>query len=356
MKAILRTIPVILLGLAVGCGELPTDAPAADAALLAKGGNKPPKDPPGGGDGSVADPAIAFVHDGTLRVMNADGSMNTALVDGVSRGVSWSPSATRIAFAPGGSGSTNTIMIADLALANGVPIVTGTTDLVLPHPGTPAWSPLGDLIAYAGGCDPGEPDGTCGEWGYLNHLRVVPAAGGEAHTLYEAPGCADPWACLISGTPAWSPDGSQIAFVEGRGEWWSVHALRVVDVASAPTQVSQTLIAPGQLASICDPDWSPDGSRIAFWGHEASTSPTTLFVLDLATGTWMNVGLEAATHCADVSWSPDGTQWVVDTGDAVRLVDVASGQVIPRSKSKLASGVSPDWRSCEAGEGCGLAP
>ena len=350
MKVTPRTLSIVLLAAAFGCHDVPTESTRnPDDALFGKGG-KPPK------EALAADPAIAYVGGGTLYVMNDNGSANTALIDGVSRGVSWSPDATRIAFAPGGLGSANTIMIADLALANGVPIVSVTTDLSIPHPGAPAWSPLGDLIAYAGGCDPGEPDGTCPQpGGYLHHLRAVPAAGGDAFTIYEAPGC-DPWDCLISGTPAWSPDGSQLAFVEGRGEWWSVHALRVVDVASAPTQASQALIGPGELAFVCDPDWSPDGTRIAFWGHETGNAPTTLFVFELASGTWTNVGLEASAHCAGVSWSPDGTRWVVDTGDAIRLVDVASGQVIPRAKSKLAWGYGPDWRPCEAGEGCGLAP
>lgn len=360
MKAILRRLPIALLAVLFGCHEVPTEnAGSSTEALFGKGGNKPPKDPPGGG--GSADPAIAFVDDGTLHVMNADGSMKTALVDGVSRGVSWSPDATRIAYGPGGTGYHETIVVAELSLIDGIPTVTAQLDLELPHPSAPVWSPLGDLIAYGGSCDPGEPDGTCGDWGHGNHLRAVPAAGGEAFTMYEAPGCADPWACLIDGRPTWSPDGSRIAFVEARGPYLSTKSLRAVDVADTPTQVSQALIEPGEIATICNPDWSPDGSKIAFWGHETSASPTNLFVFDLATGARTNLGLEARRHCADVSWSPDGTKWVVDTGDAIRIVDADAtspqyGQVIPRSKSKLSWGYSPDWRPCEAGPGCGLTP
>lgn len=360
MRAIRYSLAFFLLAFFVGCDRVPTDArDTADAALFAKGGNKPPQDPPGDGG---ADPAIAFGASGTLHVMNADGSMTTALVDGVGHGFSWSPDGKSLAYGPGGLGSHETIVVAELTLSNGVPVVAGLTDLGLPHPGAPSWSPVGDLLAYAGGCDPGEPDGSCPPAGYTNHLRAVPSGGGTAFTIYQAPGCSDPWDCLISGVPTWSPDGSRIAFVEVR-DGWTVHALRVVDVADAPTQVSQALIGPGALAYICSPDWSPDGSRIAFWGHETSSDAANLFVFDVAAGTSTNVGLTSpgGNFCEDLSWSPDGTRWVVRQSGAIRIVDADPsspkyGQVIPRSKSKLAWGYSPDWRRCEAGTGCGLAP
>ena len=347
-------VPIVLLGLLVGCHDLPTeDASNSEEILFGRGGNKPPKDPPGGGS---ADPAIAFVDDGTLMVMNADGSEKTSLVDGVSRGVSWSPYGNRVAYSAG------TIAVAELSLSNGVPVVANVVDLNLPHPGAPAWSPLGDLIAYAGGCDPGEPDGTCPPEGYLNHLRAVPATGGAAFTMYEAPDCPNPWDCLISGGPTWKSDGSQIAFVEARGDGWNVHSLQVVDVAAAPTQVSQPLIGPGELAFICNPAWSPDDSTIAFWGRETSSGVASLFVFDVAAGASTNLGLTSRYGCEDLSWSPDGTRWVVSLDGAIRIVDAdpgspTYGQVIPRSKSKLAVGYGPDWRRCEAGTtGCGLAP
>ena len=359
MRPTLRILLFVLLGSFVGCQEMPTDAPeSADEAVFARGGNKPPKDPPTGG---TADPAIAFGYGDILMVMDEDGSHRTELIEGVGRGVSWSPNGRSIAYGPGGAGWSSTIVVADLALSNGIPVVVGSRDLNVPHPHSPSWSPLGDLIAYGGGCDPGEGDGTCPPDGFMNHIRAVPASGGTAFTIYETPDCVDPYDCRISSTPAWHPDGDQIAFVEAR-DGWTVHALRLVDVGGAPTQVSQALIDPGALSFICNPDWSPDGSRIAFWGRETEGGGANLFVYDVADDMWTNLGLTSNRGCEELSWSPDGTRWVVRQDGAIRIVDAdpnssSYGQVIPRKKSKLAFGNYPAWRPCETGsDGCGLAP
>ena len=355
MRPTLRILMFVLLGSFVGCQEMPTDAPeSADEALFARGGNKPPT-------GGTADPAIAFGYGDILMVMDEDGSHRTELIEGVGRGVSWSPNGRSIAYGPGGLGWSSTIVVADLALSNGIPVVVGSTDLLVPHPGAPSWSPLGDLIAYAGGCDPGEPDGTCPADGFINHLRAVSAAGGPAFTIYQTPDCVGPYDCIISSTPTWSPDGGQIAFVEAR-DGWTVHALRVVDVGSAPTQVSQALIVPGTLEFICNPDWSPDGTRIAFWGRENGNNAPNLFVYYVGNNTRTKLDLTSNHGCEDVSWSPDGTRWIVSQDGGIRIVDAVPnsssyGQVIPRKNSKLAFGGYPAWRPCETGlDGCGLAP
>ena len=116
------------------------------------------------------------------------------------------------------------------------------------------------------------------------------------------------------------------------------------------------------LAMICNPDWSPDGSRIAFWGRETVNGGANLFVYDIAADVWTNLGLTSNHGCEGLSWSPDGTRWVVNQDDGIRIVDAdpnssSYGQVIPRKNSKLAFGGYPAWRPCETGsDGCGLAP
>ena len=359
MRPSYRAVLILLVGAFVSCDALPTEGlEEGGEAVFAKGGNKPPKDPPGGG--GSADPAIAFLEGNTLTVMNEDGSQKTALIEGVSRDVSWSPDGRSIAYSLYDGGGFGTILIADLGLSSGSPVVSGTRDLQVPHTHSPSWSPLGDVIAFPGACDPGEPDGTCSPDGYLNHVRAVPAAGGPAYTIYETSNCSDPWDCLIRWV-TWSSDGTRIAFVEMTDQW-TVAALRVVDVASAPTSDSQVLIGPGALAEICKPDWSPDGSRIAFWGHETANSGASLYDYDLATDTWTALDLTSRYNCEDLSWSPDGTRWVVDLNGAIKIVDAdrgssTYGQVVPNRKSKLSSGYSPDWRPCEAGSAnCGLSP
>jgi Tol biopolymer transport system component len=62
--------------------------------------------------------------------------------------------------------------------------------------------------------------------------------------------------------PTWSPDGSQIAYFDGMGDWG--HRLRVMDSDGTDSRVvvenSETLVA-GHVEGL---EWSPDGSELAF--------------------------------------------------------------------------------------------
>ena len=100
----------------------------------------------------------------------------------------------------------------------------------------PAWSPDGTRIAFAS-----TRDGRYELW-------AVGAAGGEPSRLVDAPGRQ--WA------PAWSPDGKRLAFtgvVDGATDVW---------VATLDTGASRRLTTAPAFDG--RPDWSPDGRRLAF--------------------------------------------------------------------------------------------
>ncbi|HEX6314990.1 MAG TPA: hypothetical protein VFZ73_09030, partial [Gemmatimonadaceae bacterium] len=75
---------------------------------------------------------------------------------------------------------------------------------------------------------------------------------------------------LVDGThPAWSPDGSQIAFVKASVGGFGIHVMladgsnvRQLTSPNDPAQCSE-----GASASDWAPDWSPDGQKILFERH-----------------------------------------------------------------------------------------
>lgn len=101
----------------------------------------------------------------------------------------------------------------------------------------PAWSPDGSKIAYAAT--------RSGNW----DIYVVNADGSNVTRLTTDP--------AIDDSPDWSPDGKQIVFSSTRGDGW--RDIYVMDVDG--TNVKRLTRDP---PSDFHPAWSPDGRKIAF--------------------------------------------------------------------------------------------
>jgi len=291
------------------------------------GGGKP-------GSGTTADPAIAFSAPtscrdggGGLWVINADGSNRSDLRDCDSplgpNGwlAAWSPNGKSIAYY---DVALNELRVIDVALdAQGHPIGQNLRLLVSTgDAATPAWSPLGDVIAYS----------------FAGSIYTVPASGGAPMAVCSACG----------NDPTWSPDGSTVAF---RSPNSSAAALRTVALG---TGVIQTLIPEGNFERIDQPDWSRSGDRIAFDGTPLGGGPRGTYVLDVATGAYSlltDLGYPA-------SWSPDDEELVVKNhgggyGGAGGLVVNSTSGALIRPIGKRTSMSWPDWRRCSPGPGCG---
>ena len=115
--------------------------------------------------------------------------------------------------------------------------------------------------------------------------------------------------------PAWSPDGTQIAFaVESplgqQGIW----------VMTANGQNRK------QLTNGADtnPAWSPDGTEIAFQRSDAFTHMDSVLTVPVAGGTPTDLTEDPLSDYLDPAWSPNGN-WILlssDRGDDVSQLDL----------------------------------
>jgi Tol biopolymer transport system component len=117
--------------------------------------------------------------------------------------------------------------------------------------------------------------------------------------------------------PDWSPDGTQIAFgsfLEGRQ---SIH------VMNADGSAERRLSPGGYETDDAEPAWSPDGTQVAFASTRPFNGAWHIWVVN-ADGT----GLRQLTGAFSTSpaWSPDGTRIAyVSAGGGISVVDVEGG-------------------------------
>jgi dipeptidyl aminopeptidase/acylaminoacyl peptidase len=110
-------------------------------------------------------------------------------------------------------------------------------------PGSPALSPDGTQVAFT------VKRLDRKENRYLSHLWLVPARGGRARALTRGQ--------VLDASPVWSPDGTQLAFVSDRGGVPNLWVLPLAGGEPAPV----TSLGGGPVQS---PAWSPSGKDILF--------------------------------------------------------------------------------------------
>ncbi len=163
----------------------------------------------------------------------------------------------------------------------------------------PAWSPDGSSIAFETNRAP------AGIW-------IVNAVGSNLRPLVTEPDF------LAAGQPAWSPNGSSLAF---RAEVKDSLGIFILVIMIADADGSHVHRLTTNAGNVEWPSWSPDGTTIAF-DATADFSSQNIFVIN-TDGTaqhQLTSGLDTQPR-----WSPDGRQIAftgVDTGDPHGLAQV----------------------------------
>lgn len=167
----------------------------------------------------------------------------------------------------------------------------------------PAWSPDGSTIAFWRA-----PRGSAGAPG----IYTIPAAGGEPRLLLQTD--------LSIWSISWSPRGDRVAFVGVTPVDGSAldMPMAVYTVAADGTDLRQ-LTSHGQVMEVA---WAPDGTTLAITRQYAlgeSRIGQDISVLDLATGEERRLTSDGAAWRP--SWSPDGTQIAFTSSQDRRLHD-----------------------------------
>jgi hypothetical protein len=189
----------------------------------------------------------------------------------------------------------------------------------------PAWSPDGTRIAFS---------------------RGIPDAGGFRIWAVDADGTNPTQVTSDAGSsgdfaPAWRPDGTRIAYTRV-GPSSDIYT---VDPSGGGTEVGYVVTNRTEN----HPSWSPDGSAIAFTTNVADGNGNEVYRQVGAAGTPTPVGSSPADD-NNPSWSPDGTRiaFTSNRTGSDQIWTVGSSGV-EQAPVNVAAGNQPDWGVRPAG-------
>jgi TolB protein len=259
---------------------------------------------------SDSDPDVLSSSDTEIYVVSPDGSglkrlTNNFEGDGDS---SWSPDGSKLADVTLEGG----LFVLHLDGSRPVRLADGV------NAGPPGWSPNGAKLAFSRG----------------GKLWIVRSDGGNlVHVSVKG---------VEAFAPVWSHDGKTIAFLGFRGRQERGTQRSGVYVMNPKSGATTLLLASSTFPTFGDPAWSPNGSKIAF---QRNPPRPGLFVIN-ADGS----GVRRLTHGLDyeAQWSPDGEKIAFaryrhefDAGGTLYLADVSTGSLFAPASDLRAS--EPTW-------------
>jgi Tol biopolymer transport system component/DNA-binding winged helix-turn-helix (wHTH) protein len=152
----------------------------------------------------------------------------------------------------------------------------------------PRWSPDGREIAFTRPTEQGIA------------IYAIPALGGIERRLYAGPATEFPHSF------DWSPDGKSLAISETDRD--RTHAR--ITLLSFADSVTRGLTEPGEQDLDLEPAFSPDGSRVAFVRSNVGGMVSELYVVPTSGGKARRLTFDQRTIWSLPAWMPDGNEIV----------------------------------------------
>lgn len=252
------------------------------------------------GEKGIAQSRIVYIQGGKARVVDSDGANDHAVTSsGAALSPAWHPNGRAIVFSDFGDTGTQ---IAQLDLT------TGRTSLLKASPRglniTPVFTPDGSKIVYASGGD--QPaDLVIADASNRGSARKIGSG-----TLTE------------QSSPTFRPDGRRVAFISPSPKTPQIYTMNVdgSDIQQLTPSVA------GVRSYRTGPDWSPDGTKIAYEQQNGDFQVWMINVDDKKMRKLTSIG-----ENEDPSWAPDSRHLVLSTTRAKKkflyVLDTKSGRM-----------------------------
>lgn len=315
------------------------------AGILAVTGARPAEAAFPGGNGKIAFNSNRDVGAGGIYTITPGGTADWITEESTtSSDPAYSPDGSRIAFRSANPGGDYQIFVMN---ADGTGRKQLTTSPTAKQ--EPTWSPDGTRIAYVANSFNVDGETDLEIW----TMKAVPQS-----NTNKPVNLTDNSSGLNDTQPAWSPDGSKIAFTRSQDIWvMNSDGSGAANLTpNSPAGCSPTCYQGGDTY----PAWSPDGSKIAYvHGYGPPTNPyaggglANIWVMDAnpATTDWTNLSNTASESSTMPAWSPNGTK-IAYVGTASDSTDRniytmdASGSISSRTPidTDTAHDINPDWQ------------
>jgi TolB protein len=275
------------------------------------------------GKRGIAQSRIAYVNNGLLRIVDADGAETRSITTGKGAlSPAWSPTGESVVYTVLGNAGTQ---VEELDVRTGH--IRRISQIRAGLNITPIYQPGGNAILYSQGTGNGTD----------LVLTNLDSSGTRRLTVGRG---------TDNTSPSYSPDGRQIAFISGKSGQPQVY---IMDADGSNIQLL-TPYRPGVRSYRASPDWSPDGKSVAY---EQQNGIFQVWTIDLRDRVPKQLTSEGENE--DPSWAPDGRHIVFTSSRSgtkqLWILDAESGRArqLTHDKGSRLAAWSPILANPEVG-------